>query len=110
PLRQDPDGSNRAVDAARACLELLGILNRFDIFALVSVAELPPSLPGWRRGFQRPYEVGRRRDLPFVGIELEPHLDRLAALQARSLAIAPPQRNARRSSHACDRTPVRVPV
>src|SRR5216684_268531 len=80
------------------------------MLALVAVAELSPSLPSWRHGFECLHEVSRRFDHPFFGIEVEPHLNRLATLQAGRLAVAFPQWNARRTSHCRDRAPVSVAV
>src|SRR5208337_450723 len=82
----------------------------FGIFALMGVAELSPSVPSRRRGFKRLDEVGRRLHFSLIDVEVEPHLNRLASLESRRLAIALAQGNERRSTHRGDGASIRVSI
>src|SRR5262245_16971529 len=55
-------------------------------------------------------QVAGRTDLARLRIEVETHLDDLTALEACGFAVAPSERNERRSTHCGDRAAVRVAV
>src|SRR5436190_17169338 len=80
------------------------------MFSLVAITEFSPPLPGGRRVLERFHEVDRRLDFTLVSVEVEPHIDRLSALQPGRLAVALSQRNARRTSHSRDRAPICVSI
>src|SRR2546430_11877110 len=109
-FRRAPDHSNCVFDASSSGFWILGALNRLDVFAAMRVAEGTPALPHPGCGFERFYEVDRRRDLPLVGIEIQTNINRLASLQARSFTIALPQWNARGATHRGYRAPICVAV
>ena len=60
PLWSAPDGLNRGCQAAGARFRFFGPRQCFDIFALIRIAQLLPSLPRGRRGLERLDEVGGR--------------------------------------------------
>jgi len=105
-----PDGLNRTCQAAGARLRFFGPRQRFDIFALIRIAQLLPSLPCRRHGLERLDEVGRRPYFSLAGVEFEPHYEGLISFQPRRHAIAPSQRNPGLSTHRADGAPVRIPV
>src|ERR1700683_3036422 len=110
PGRPAADRANRAGDAALPRLDLLGADYRFDVLALMAVAQLAPAIPCRRGGLERSHEIGRRLDFALLGIEVETNVKRLTALEAGRLAIAPAERGSRRTAHRRDGAPVGVAV
>src|SRR5262249_42159078 len=81
------DHLNCAFEAGRPGLGLLGSLDRFDVLALVGIAEIAPALPRRRCRSQGLREISGRFDLALSSIELEFHIERLAALQSSGFAV-----------------------
>jgi hypothetical protein len=80
------------------------------VFTLPRVAEATPALPRLGCGFERFYEVSRRRNFALFGIEVQANVNRLASLQPSSFAMDLPQWNARGTTHRSDRAPICVAV
>src|SRR5688572_13697219 len=89
-------------DAADASLRLLRIFHRLGVLALVRVTELAPAVPRGRGGLERLHEIRGRRHHPRLVVQVEPDLDRLAALEARGLSMARAESDARRPTHGHD--------
>src|SRR5688572_8141473 len=104
---QHPD---RRLDPPGARLRLPGLFDGLDVLSLVAVAEHVPLLAGPTRGPESAAQISRRGDLALVRVEIQAHVDRLAAFETGRFAIRLPQRHAGRPAHRGDRAPVRVAV
>src|SRR5262245_34984365 len=79
--RARAEHAHRTLDPAHARLLFLRFFDRLDVLALMAVAQIAPSLPRARRGLERAHEIRGRLHFALLGIEIEPHLDRLAAFE-----------------------------
>lgn len=92
PLRRGRSASehrHRSGDATGACLGLLGVLNRFNVLALVRVTECFPTSHHVDR-FECTQEIRRRGDGARLRVQLHTHSDDIAVRNASGLVHMEP--------------------
>src|ERR1051326_5878236 len=76
------DRLHRGFEAARARLRLLRAFERLDVFALMCERQFLPAIPRRRLRLQRFHEIRGRLPLALLGVEIEPHFDRLVSFES----------------------------